>query len=61
MKAGPGDSVVLRAPGGTEELCILEVRYKRIPVESFSEPLGAEAVVTPRPRVGGETDKGSPL
>src|SRR6185369_6356585 len=31
MKAGPGDSVVLHAPGGTEALDILEVRYERIP------------------------------
>ncbi len=43
MKAGPGDQVVLRAPGGTEQLEILEVRYERIPVEPFKEPPGAEA------------------
>jgi transcription elongation factor GreB len=43
MKSGPGDSVVLRAPGGTEHLQILEVRYERIPLESFSPPPGAEA------------------
>jgi transcription elongation factor GreB len=43
MKAGPGDRVVLHAPGGTEQLQILEVRYQRIPVEPFSEPPGAEA------------------
>jgi len=43
MKSGPGDRVVLRAPGGTEQLEILEVRYQRIPVEPFSEPPGAEA------------------
>ena len=42
-KAGPGDTVVLRAPGGTEELEILEVRYERIPIEPFSEPPGAES------------------
>jgi transcription elongation factor GreB len=42
-KAGPGDTVVLRAPGGTEELDILEVRYERIPMEPFTEPAGAEA------------------
>jgi transcription elongation factor GreB len=41
--AGPGDSVVLRAPGGTESLEVLEVRYERIPVEPFSEPPGSEA------------------
>jgi transcription elongation factor GreB len=43
MKSGPGDRVVLHAPGGTEQLEILEVRYQRIPIEPFSEPLGAEA------------------
>jgi len=43
MKAGPGDSVILRAPGSTEHLEILEVRYERIPMEQFSEPRGAEA------------------
>ena len=36
MKAGPGDRVVLRAPGGTEELEILEVRYERIPIDPFT-------------------------
>lgn len=43
MKKGPGDSVVLHAPGGHERLQILEVRYGRIPVEPFREPPGAEA------------------
>ena len=43
MKSGPGDSVVLHAPGSTEPLEILEVRYERIPMEPFSEPRGAEA------------------
>ena len=43
MKSGPGDRVVLHAPGGTEQLEILEVRYERIPMEPFSEPPGAEA------------------
>jgi transcription elongation factor GreB len=43
MKSGPGERVVLRAPGTTERLQILEVRYERIPVESFTEPPGAEA------------------
>ena len=36
--------VILRAPGSTEQLQILEVRYERIPVAAFSEPPGAEAV-----------------
>src|SRR5437588_4197474 len=43
MKAGPGDRVVVRAPGGTEELEILEVRYHRLAMEPFREPPGAEA------------------
>ena len=43
MKAGPGDSVQLHAPGGTEELTIVEVRYERIPMEPVREPPGAEA------------------
>jgi len=42
-KSGVGDSVVLQAPGSTERLEILEVRYERIPMEPFSEPPGAEA------------------
>src|SRR6201981_2836212 len=37
------DSVVLQAPGGTEDLTVLEVRYERISVEPFREPPGAEA------------------
>ena len=44
MKAGPGDHVILRAPGGTERLEILEVRYEGIPIEPFKAPPGAEAV-----------------
>ena len=43
MKAAAGDRVVLQAPGGTEYLIVLEVRYERIPVEPFREPPGAEA------------------
>jgi transcription elongation factor GreB len=43
MKSGPGDRVVLHAPGGTEPLEIIEVRYDLIPVEPFREPLGAES------------------
>jgi transcription elongation factor GreB len=42
-KAGPGDTVILRAPGGTEELEILEVRYERIPMDPFTDPPGAES------------------
>jgi transcription elongation factor GreB len=43
MKSAAGDSVVLQAPGGTEELTVLEVRYERISVEPFREPPGSEA------------------
>jgi transcription elongation factor GreB len=43
MKAGPGDSVALHAPGSTERLQILDVRYERIPMEPFREPPGAES------------------
>src|SRR6187397_213581 len=49
MKSGAGDSVVLRAPGGTEQLEILEVRYENIPVAPFTEPVGAEAAAKTRP------------
>ena len=52
MKFGPGDQVVLHAPGGTEQLEILEVRYQRIPLEPFREPPGAEAA--PKSRIGAE-------
>ena len=43
MKSAAGDSVVLQAPGGTEYLTVLEVRYERISVEPFREPPGSEA------------------
>ena len=49
MKSGPGDRVVLQAPGSTEKLEILDVRYERIPVEPFREPPGAEASAKMRP------------
>jgi len=38
MRAAEGDEVVLHAPGGTETLTVLEVRYQRIPVEPFRIP-----------------------
>src|SRR5436190_5115982 len=43
MKAAAGDRVVLRAPGGSEHLRILDVSYDHIPVDPFSEPSGSEA------------------
>ncbi|HEX7729398.1 MAG TPA: transcription elongation factor GreB [Terracidiphilus sp.] len=41
MRSAAGDSVVLHAPGGTEDLTVLEVRYERIAVEPFREPPGS--------------------
>jgi transcription elongation factor GreB len=41
MKASEGDEVVLLAPGGSETLTVLEVRYERIEVEPFREPPGS--------------------
>jgi transcription elongation factor GreB len=38
VKSTAGDTVVLLAPGGKEDLEILEVFYERIPVEPFREP-----------------------
>ena len=56
MKAGPGDTVVLHAPGGTEELEILDVRYERIPMDPFTEPRGAESA----PKSPPGTDSATP-
>jgi transcription elongation factor GreB len=51
MKSAAGDQVVLQAPGGTADLTVLEVCYKRISVEPFREPPGAESSAkgTPSP------------
>jgi transcription elongation factor GreB len=43
MKSAAGDRVLLQAPAGTEYLTVLEVCYKRISVEPFREPSGAES------------------
>jgi transcription elongation factor GreB len=43
LKSGPGDSVVLRKPGATERLEILDVRYERVDVKPFTEPPGAQS------------------
>jgi len=43
MKSAAGDTVMLHAPGGTEQLTLLEVFYERISVEPFREPPGSEA------------------
>ena len=50
MKSAPDDSVVLHAPGGTENLTVLEVWYERISVEPFREPPGSEASAKGLPR-----------
>jgi transcription elongation factor GreB len=42
MKATEGDEVVLHAPGGTETLTVMEVRYEPIAVEPFQVPSGSE-------------------
>jgi transcription elongation factor GreB len=43
LKSAAGDSVVLRAPGGTDYLDVLEVCYERISVAPFCEPPGSES------------------
>ena len=43
MRSAEGDTVVLHAPGGTENLEVLEVRYERIEVEPFREPSSSVA------------------
>jgi len=52
-KSRPGDSVILRAPGGAEELEVLDVRYERIPIAPFAEPPGAQATAKARPHSDG--------
>jgi transcription elongation factor GreB len=43
MKASPGDFVDLHAPAKTEHLEIIDVEYAPIPMDPFSEPLGAQS------------------
>jgi transcription elongation factor GreB len=43
MKKAAGERVVFIAPGGKEQLEILDVEYQRIAVEPFVEPPGAES------------------
>ena len=50
VKSAAGDAVILQAPSGPEPLTVLEVRYERISVEPFREPLGAEASAKRLPR-----------
>ena len=42
IRAAEHDKVFLHAPGGTETLTVLEVRYERISVEPFHVPSGPE-------------------
>jgi len=58
MKAAAGDRVVLQAPGGTEHLIVLQVRYERIPVEPFREPPGAESSAQKPPADADRPDEG---
>jgi transcription elongation factor GreB len=50
MKKGEGDRAVLHAPGGTEQLEILEVAYGPVPMDPFTAPPGAEAAPETLPR-----------
>src|SRR4029078_2747251 len=43
MKATAGDRVVLRAPGKTEHLEVIDVDYAAISMDPFREPPGAES------------------
>ena len=43
MKKAPGDRAVLYAPGGTEQLEILDVSYERIEMDPYREPPGAQS------------------
>lgn len=56
MKSGEGDSVILRAPGGTESLTILEVRYQAIEIEPFREPTGSQALMREQSRHSSEEE-----
>jgi transcription elongation factor GreB len=49
MKSEAGDSVVLHAPGGNEDLTVLEVCYERIAVEPFREPPASEPSAKGKP------------
>ena len=46
MRASPGDRVNLSAPGKTEHLEIIDVKYAPIPMDPFREPLGAQSQPT---------------
>jgi len=48
IKAKQGEVVTLHAPGGAEELEILEVKYQMIPMDPFAQP-GSDALGPARP------------
>src|SRR5438874_13841277 len=58
MKSAAGDRVVLQAPGGTEHLIVLEVRYERIAVKPYREPPGAESATKKFPADADQPDEG---
>jgi transcription elongation factor GreB len=58
MKTAAGDRAVLQAPSGTAYLTVLDVFYKRIEVEPFREPPGAEASAKELPRRTNTTEEG---
>ena len=47
LQSEDGDRVVVQAPSGALDLTVLDVRYQRIEVEPFCEPIGAEATGKP--------------
>jgi transcription elongation factor GreB len=59
MKSAAGDRVILKAPGGTTYLTVLEVSYQRIPVRLFCEPPGAEVSAKRLPRGVNPPDESS--
>jgi transcription elongation factor GreB len=57
MRSAAGDRVVLHAPGGTENLTVLDVSYERISVEPFREPPGSAASAKPPRRPSPEEEE----
>lgn len=60
MKRAEDDEVVLHAPGGTETLIVLEVRYERIPVQPFREPPADDVSAKPETAVNDELAPSNP-
>ena len=61
LKAAEGDRVELRAPGGTTDLTVLEVRYERIAVEPFRASPYAESSSEGHSRSSNPSGRGSRL